>query len=88
MGGGGIWNGILFRGYLKLNLSNYQPVALTERIAKVIERMVREQIIEYLELRTRMDNSKYGSIAGCSTLSQLLIQYQHILDILEAKVNT
>ena len=54
-------------------------------MAKVTERVVRNQFVKYLGLWIGMDNSQRGFMAICSKLSQLLIQHQHLLDILEAK---
>ena len=41
--------------------ANFRPVALTSHIAKTGERIIREQLVAYLESIDKMDNSQHGS---------------------------
>jgi hypothetical protein len=41
--------------------ANFRPVALTSHIAKTGERIIREQLVAYLESIDKMYNSQHGS---------------------------
>ena len=63
--------------------SAYWPVALTTHLSKVMERMVRAELVAFLEANRLMDASQHGARGGRSTLSQLLVQHEHVLRLLE-----
>ena len=61
---------------------NYRPISLTNHLSKVFERLIRPQVVEYLESRGLFDSTNHGSRPGRSTLSQLLDQYNWTLETL------
>ena len=63
--------------------ASYRPVALTTHLSKILERLVRAPMVDHLESRGLMDPAQHGARAGRSTLSQLLIQQDRILKMLE-----
>ena len=66
---------------------SYRPVALTSHLSKVMERLVRAPMVSHLESQGLMDPAQHGSRAGRSTLSQLLSQYDLVLDLLKDGAN-
>ena len=52
-----------------------------------MERMLRKQIVGFLELNEKMDPKQHGSRAKRSCLSQLLEHHLEILDMLERGEN-
>ena len=73
----------IHKGGSTSNPANFRPVALTSHIAKTGERIIREQLVAYLESIDKMDNSQHGSRKGRSTLSQLLEHHDEIITMLE-----
>ena len=65
---------------------NYRPVALTSHLSKTLERVIRLELVQYIESLGLLDQGQHGCRPGQSTLSQLIIQYDWILDqLLEGK---
>ncbi len=62
---------------------SYRPVALTSHLSKVLEHLIRGPLVDHLESQGHLDSAQHGARAGCSTLSQLLIQHDAILQMLE-----
>ena len=58
-------------------LVNYRPVSITSIICKVMETLIRDQIVEHMEVNNVFSNKQYGFISGRSTSLQLLT----VLDI-------
>ena len=63
--------------------ANYRKIVLTNHISKILERVVRKDIIKYMDENYMWDNRKNGSRKGCSTLSQLLQHQDNILRVME-----
>ena len=63
--------------------ANFRPVSLTSHLIKTLERVVRKELVSYLERNELMDVNQHGSRAGKSTLSQLLEHQDEILAALE-----
>ena len=70
-----------------MTAANYRPIALTSHLSKIMERVVRKDIVDYLTSNKLMDPRQHGSRAGHSTLSQLLQHYGNILDTIEKRIN-
>ena len=51
---------------------NYRPVSLTSVVCKVLESIVREQVINHLKSNKLFSNKQFGFIGGRSTTLQLL----------------
>ena len=72
----------IFKGGETRLCSNYRPVALTGHIGKVMERIIRPQLMDYLEANELLDPGQHGCRPGRSTFTQLLQQYNMCLDLL------
>ena len=77
----------IFKGGLKELPCNYRPVSLTSQIAKLLERIIRWYLVEYLELNNAFPDSQHGFRPSRSTVSQLLEHYDEIIDALEKNAN-
>ena len=66
---------------------SYRPIALTSHLSKIMERLVRKEMVAFMEDRGLMDHSQHGARGARSTLSQLLIQHEHVLKLLESGDN-
>ena len=53
----------------------------------MLERVIREQLVEYIEDLRLLDEEQHGGRPGQSTLSQLLSQHDFILDQLIQGLN-
>ena len=62
---------------------NYRPVALTSRIVKVFERVIRRALVQHLEKSGFFPDGQHGFRALRSNLTQLLSFWDSILDKLE-----
>ena len=51
---------------------NYRPVSLTSIVCKIMESIVREHIINYMQVNNLFSPNQYGFITGRSTVLQLL----------------
>ena len=64
----------------KTDPSNYRPVSLTSHVIKVFERIVRKNLVDYLEKNGMFSSKQHGFRKGRSCLTQLL---QHMDFLLE-----
>ena len=71
----------------KSDPSQYRPISLTSQIIKLLERILRVYIIQYMEINNNFPDSQHGFRSGRSTVSQLLQQYDRILEALEKNAN-
>ena len=71
----------------KSDASQYRPISLTSQIIKLLERIIRLYIIHYLESNNLLPESQHGFRPNRSTISQLLEQYEQILQALGSKHN-
>ena len=62
---------------------NYRPVALTNHLTKIFERVLRKHIIKHIEVNDLMNKTQHGFRKGFSTITQILTYYDSILSILE-----
>ena len=67
--------------------ANYRPVALTSHIIKIFEKVIRNHIVQFLDENNKFNDSQHGFRNGRSCVSELLIHYDRIVDILEAGSN-
>ena len=71
------------KGGNKKFATNMRPVALTSHIIKVIERLIKREIVKHLTLYSLIHPKQHGFIPEHSTLSQLLEHYEEIFQLLE-----
>ena len=62
----------IFKKGNKAMAGNYRPVSLTSIVCKVLERVIRDRIIEHLEMNSLFTSKQYGFMSGRSTALQLL----------------
>jgi len=73
----------IYKGGIKSKPANYRPVALTNHLTKLFERVMRKQIVNHLNDHNLFNSTQHGFRAGRSTLTQLLNYYDDILFYLE-----
>ena len=73
----------IFKGGDKTEPSNYRPIALTSHLSKLMERVVRKRLVDFLDTNGLWDRTQHGSRSGHSTLSQLLDHQDYILSTIE-----
>ena len=73
----------IHKGKSRAILNNYRPVALTSRLIKVFEKVVRKSIVQFMKDNNLFNNSQHGFLGGRSCLSQLLIHFDRITYELE-----
>ena len=73
----------IHKGDSRSEPANFRPVSLTSHLIKTLERVVRRELVSYLETNQLMDVNQHGSRAGKSTLSQLLQNQDEILTAME-----
>jgi len=54
-------------------VDNYRPVSLTSQISKIMESLVRDQVLQFLEANKLIKNSQHGFRKGRSCLTNLLV---------------
>ena len=64
----------------KLIPSNYRPISLTSHVIKIFERVIRKNLVKYLEENQLLSKTQHGFRKGRSCLTQLLKHYDSILD--------
>ena len=70
----------------KSDPANYRPIALTSHIIKILERIIRDQLVSHLEGQNLICRNQHGFRKGRSCLTQLLLHIDQILNnLLENK---
>ena len=63
--------------------ANYRPIALTSHLIKIFEKILRAHIVKHMNEHNLFNENQHGFRSGRSCLSQLLEQFDVILDILD-----
>ena len=66
-----------------LNPKNYRPVALLPIFSKILERMVFNQLVEYLDANSLLHPNHHGSRQGHSTATALIQMYDQWVEEVE-----
>ena len=64
---------------------NYRSISLTSGLSKVIENIIRKQVLTFLGHRGYLNNTQYGIRSGRSCLSALLDVYDNIMHMINNK---
>ena len=64
----------------KTEPSNYRPVSLTSHMIKIFERIVRKNLVDFLEKNNLFSTKQHGFRKGRSCLTQLLQHMDHLLE--------
>ena len=73
----------VFKGGEKTTPANYRPISLTNHVSKLLEKVVRKDIVTFMDEHNLWDARQHGSRSGQSTLSQLLEHYDLVINSLE-----
>ena len=73
----------LYKGGEKSDPVNYRPLALTNHLTKIFERVVRKEIMQHLETNNLLNITQHGFRNRHSTITELLSYYDSIISILE-----
>ena len=68
-------------------VSNYRPVSLTAVCGKILERIIRDEIVEFLESHNILSNSQHGFRTGRSCCTQLLELLEIWTDLVDKNIN-
>ena len=68
---------------LKSLPKNYRPIALTPHLIKIFEKVVRNQLVTYIEKHNLFNITQHGFRFGRPCLSQLLEHYDKITKLME-----
>ena len=71
------------KGGDKSEPANYRPIALTNHLVKIFERVLRRKMLEHMENHNLMNKTQHGYQSGRSTLTLLLEYCDSILTLLE-----
>ena len=77
----------IYKGGDRQQPKNYRPVALTSHLVKFFEKIIRKNIVHFLESRNLLNPNQHGFRTGHSCLSQLVQHYDRILQSMEAGKN-
>ena len=70
----------VYKGGPREHAKNYRPIALTSVLSKVMERVITDKLTEYLEENNYMSDRQHGFTIGRSTLSQLIVHYEELVE--------
>ena len=73
----------IFKSGDKKEAKNYQPIALTSHLSKIMERVVRVDLVNCMDFYQLWDKRQHGSRRGRSTLSQLLEHHDTVISAME-----
>ena len=62
----------LFKKGSKGKVENYRPVSLTSIVGKLLESIIKDQIVQFLELNQLLRDSQHGFMSGRSCLTNML----------------
>jgi ribonuclease P/MRP protein subunit RPP40 len=63
---------VIFKKGSKTDPSNYRPISLTSQVGKILERIIKDRVVEYLEENQLIYNSQHGFRKNRSCLTNLL----------------
>ena len=67
--------------------ASFRPISLTSNLCKILERIIRAQIIEFLESNSLLHHGQHGFRRGRSCVTQLMEHYDNIVTALESGQN-
>ena len=70
----------IFKSGSKGAAVNYRPVALTSQLSKVVEKIVRSKMLNFLDKTGWLNNSQHGFRKGRSCVSQLIAHFETVID--------
>ena len=82
-----IWITPLWKGGPRTDPAEYRPLAMSSHITKTLERLIRKQMVEYMNDHNLLEKCQHGSTSGRSTLTQLISQHSSLIDQLKNGAN-
>ena len=73
----------IFKKGSKMSANNYRPVSLTCIACKLMEKLVREKLVDHLEKNLLITDKQHGFVSGKSCVTQLLDVLDTWTDILD-----
>ena len=73
----------LFKSGSKLETINYRPISLTSIVSRIFEKILRNQVMNFLENNNLLNSSQHGFVRSKSCLTNLL----ETVDIITAGLN-
>ena len=73
----------IFKKGSRLKAENYRPISLTSVVAKILERVVNDTILEHLKVNNILSPNQHGFQPGKSVETNLLETYDIITDLLD-----
>ena len=71
------------KGGEKSDPSNFRPIALTNRLTKIFERILHSVLVSFLDKNNLFNSSQHGFRKYCSTITQLISYFESIITSLE-----
>ena len=75
----------IFKKGSKKDPNNYRPVSLTSTCCKIMEKLIRDQISDYMEQYQLLSPPQHGFRSGRSCCTQLLESIHEVTDALDNK---
>lgn len=75
----------LYKSGEKSEIINYRPISLISNIAKIIEKILKQRIIKFLDKHKIISNNQYGFREGRSTEDAILKLTSHLYKALDSK---
>ena len=70
----------LYKNRNKSSVENYRPVSLTSQCGKLMEFIIHDVLMEYIEVNQLLNNSQHGFRTGQSCLTNILVFLEKITD--------
>ena len=81
------WITVIFKQGTRTLAGNYRPVSLTSELSKMLERLIRDHIVEHMMRNNLFSNKQYGFIKGRSTVLQLLCALEEWTEAMEKGIS-
>ena len=77
------WITVIYKNGRRTLARNYRPISLTSVLCKLMEKLIRNPIVEHMKINGLFSNKQYGFIKGRSTGLQLLKAVESWMEALE-----
>lgn len=77
----------IFKKGSKKNPGNYRPISLTSVVCKILESIIRDQLLDYLIINNHISPKQFGFLPGKSCQLQLLSAVSGWIEQLDSKNN-
>nr|VZI32094.1 unnamed protein product [Spirometra erinaceieuropaei] len=71
------WITPLYKGGSRVSANNYRPVSLTSICCKIMEKILKQQLMQFLEQNHLLSDSQHGFRKGRSCVTNLLYSLEH-----------